>query len=717
MTRRALTAVVTAVVACAALTQRSCTDQARHEPRFQDAPVIIISIDTLRADHLPAYGYRAVETPSIDRFASEAILYRHTYSHSPMTLPSHLSMLSGLLPAEHKVRNNIGYRFDASASPYLPCILRDHGYTTGAAVSSYVMRAQSGIDACFDTYEDSIDPRSDMQATEFQRSGDATLALAEPWIRENAHGRFFFLFHIYEPHVPYTPPEPFRSRFASPYDGEIAAADAVVGRFLTLLRSVEVFDRSIIVLTSDHGEGLGDHGEEQHSILLYREAIEVPLLIKLPRSVRGGTTEHSLARRIGLPPTVLGLLGIEPSPPLPGRSLIAADARDHPQDDRLVFSETMYPRIHLGWNDLSSLVSDRHHYIHGPKPELYDLLEDPAERRDLIDVKPEVAARMVRAIRPLQVPLAPLDDVDPEAAARLEALGYVGRPQSNLSADLPNPRDRIGLLAEIRRGLLLGRNRKYDEGIAVLRDVVQNHPDMTEAWYQLAGMLSAAGRFEESAAAYNEFLIRAPILSGDILVEAGFIELRLGRTDEAEALAQQAMHDTPAKAHELLARVALARGRLAEAEAEARSAVDPDQPLPSSLLVLAEVIQRRGNLQQALETLDRAERRARQLGGEPVYSLEHLRGDTLARMNRPEEAIRSFRREIELFPHNTQSYAALAVIHLIRREPAEVDRVLEEMVRANPHRHAYLLAAQTLEAVGATGAAGSWRRRAEQIGD
>lgn len=241
--------------------------------------VVIISVDTLRADHLPAYGYKGVATPALDSLRRDAMLFENAYSHVPLTLPSHASLLTGLLPYQNGVRDNLGFRLDHS-HPTLATLLKARGYATGAAVSSFALRREGGLAAGFDLYDDQF-----AQGSADERPGSETSAKLEAWSDSVAvRGKPLFLFlHIYEPHTPYSPPEPFRTQYASrPYDGEIAAADAAVGGFLDYLRRHSLYESSLIVFLSDHGEGLNDHGEEEHGVFLYREAIHVPMMVKLP---------------------------------------------------------------------------------------------------------------------------------------------------------------------------------------------------------------------------------------------------------------------------------------------------------------------------------------------------------------------------------------------------------------------------------------------------
>jgi arylsulfatase A-like enzyme/tetratricopeptide (TPR) repeat protein len=673
-------------------------------PLFAGAPVVLISIDTLRSDHLPAYGYRALATPHLDRFRRDAILFRHAYSPCPMTLPSHLTMLTGLQPPEHGVRNNIGFAFRSADHPSLPTILKKRGYATGAAISSYVLRGETGLAAAFGSYEDSIDPRPGASFADFQRPGRTTEALARNWVQARKDAPFFFFLHLYEPHVPYDPPEPFRSRYPLAYDGEIASADAIVGDFLDFLRSAGVYDRALIVVTSDHGEGLGEHGEDQHSILLYREALQVPLLLKLPGSSRAGESVDAPAQLADLAPTVTEALGLETPSAAKGASLLRLPP------SRALYAETLYPRIQLGWSDLRSLVDGRYQYIEGPRPELYDLVQDPGETRDLAAAQAEVAARMRNELARVPSGATTPGDVDPTAAARLATLGYVGTPRQRGSGSLPNPRDNVRLLGRIRDGLRLADQKRFDEAVAALRAIVAESPDMVEVWTKLGEVNRQTGDVDEAARAYGEAIRRCPAPSADMVLSLAQAELARGRPDEADAAARPALAGSPARAHDLLARVAMARGRFDEAEAQARAARESN-PQPSADLLLAEVAIRRGDHARALRLLDEAARHATAVEMDHVYGLDFLRGDALARLARPAEAEAAYRREIEAFPDHLQAYTNLAVLSFVQGKRPAVASILEDMARANPGPPAYRLAAKTWEAFGDRKAAAAWRQR------
>ncbi len=283
----------------------SCKGSRSVPPPSADVPIFIISIDTLRSDRLPIYGHKGVQTPNIDALRADGILYEHAYAHTPLTLPSHTSMFTGLLPADHGVRDNIGYSL-RDGVPTIAELLKARGYATGAAVSSFVLRTETGVARGFDFYEDDVEAMAGKARfiSNIQRAGGATVGVASEWIAKQQKPVFFFL-HLYDPHTPYEAPEPFRSQYANRYDGEIAYSDHVVGEFLQSLKNAGLYDKSMIVLMSDHGEGLNDHGEEEHGMFLYREAIQVPLVVKLPEQALAGKSVAAAAQLIDIVPTIL----------------------------------------------------------------------------------------------------------------------------------------------------------------------------------------------------------------------------------------------------------------------------------------------------------------------------------------------------------------------------------------------------------------------------
>jgi arylsulfatase A-like enzyme/tetratricopeptide (TPR) repeat protein len=692
-------------VIAAALLATACGRDASPGPgRFPDAPVILISVDTLRADHLPAYGYRQVETPNIDGLRRDSALFERVYSHCPMTLPSHASMFTGSLPTENGVRNNIGYRFEGARLRTLAEELRERGYATGAAVSSYVLRSDTGIDDGFEFYEDSIAVATAGAASEHQRPGRETLKHALSWILGHREKPFFFFLHLYEPHAPYEPPEPFKSRYPNAYDGEIAAADAIIGELVQALKTAELYDPAIIIFTSDHGEGLWNHGEDQHGILLYREALWVPLLVKLPGSHQADSISRPtpLAHLFG---TVLRLVGID----LPSHPASWFDAGG---EARPIYSETLYPRIHLGWSELRSLIDGRHHYIEGPRPELYDLESDPGEAKNLIAIERREASRLRKEMQAYPAVDAAIGEIDPEDARKLAALGYVGTPRERGAGPLPNPRDEVKNLARIKAAFGFADERRLDEAAAALRSLLQENPKLQDVGSKLGEVLVESGRYDEAIKVYRSAIAHAERFSPDLALALGFAYLKHGETAEAATHARLALTTHPREANELLARIALEEGRFDAAEEHARSALQRGDSQPATLLLLADVQRTAGRLDAALRTVQEAERRAAELGVGRLQGADYLRGDLLARLDQPEEAAAAYRREIAAFPRHLQAYANLAVILMIQGRSAEANELLEQMARENPHRGAFLLAAKTLEAFDDRPGAARWRQRA-----
>lgn len=691
------------------ITAAACNREQAHST-FDGAPIILISIDTLRADHLPLYGYTKVATPNIDALRRDGILFENAYSHCPMTLPSHVSMLTGLLPTEHEVRNNLGYRFDAAKHSTLPQFLKRRGYATGAAVSSFVLRADTGLGAAFDFYDDAVPVAASGAASQHQRSGTATLDAAKRWIGQQSSQPFFFLLHLYEPHAPYTPPEPFASRYREqPYDGEVATADAIAGDFIAFLKQTGIYDRAVIILTSDHGEGLWDHGEDQHGILLYREVLQVPLIIKLPNASRAGGSVKAPVQSIDLFPTVANLIGASAPQAMKGRDLLGTLEPAH-----RIYSETFYPRIHLGWSELRSLIDERHHYIQGPRAELYDLASDPREKNDISATERRASAAMRNDLATYPAGIQELQSIDPEDAAKLSALGYLGSVHAASSDQpLPNPRDMLPYLERIKAGFKLADERRYGEAVSVLRGLVKENPGLFDAWDRLGEVLTEMGEYDEAIRVYREAMGRTQRFSPEMALALGNAYLQGEQPDEAARYADLAVKSLPSPAHSLSARVALARHDYKTAEREAALAIGERNPQPAMLLLMAEVKRAEGDLQGALVATEVAAQRARELGVPALYRLDFLRGDIFARSDRPAEAADAYRREIANFPQNVQAYANLAIIYFIEGRRADIDRLFEQMVAANPHPGAYAAAARAMDSFGEKGAAARWRSRAK----
>ncbi|MFN2239197.1 MAG: sulfatase-like hydrolase/transferase [Thermoanaerobaculia bacterium] len=696
----ALLLIVFSLAAC-----RGGERPAADAPRFSDAPVILISIDTLRADHLAPFGGSGAVTPFIDALAAESVVFDNAWSHAPLTLPAHLSILTGRMPFEHGVRSNIGYAFDSTRFPSVPGRFRQAGRPSGAAISAYVLRGSTGIGEAFDFYDDAIENQPGAALGSLQRSGFRTAAIAADWIERNSEQSFFFMLHLFEPHAPYEAPERFAEGAATPYDGEIAAADAAVGEFLGRLKRAGIYDRAVIVLLSDHGEGLGDHGEDEHGIFLYREALRVPLMVKLPGGERRGARITDPVGVADVAPTLLALAGLEPVEAPHARSLFAS-----PEPDRSVYAETMYPRIHLGWSELRSLTSGTLHYIEAPRAELYDYQSDPGERNNILADRRREAAVFRERLAEIPVELAVPKAVDPEEASRLQALGYLGGVSSKADgSDLPDPKDAIGAIAEMRTAFAMAAAGRTGEAIAMLRELVARHPGLTDARSRLGMLLEETGDLPAAERVIQEALRAEPRLAHEYALSLASIYIKQGRLDEAQKHAELALRLNPATAHQTLARIALERGDLEAARQHAeRVRAHPTHRLVGSVL-LAEVTGLSGRFGEALALVEQTRREIEATGGPPVESLDYLRGDYLARMDRLEEAIPAFRSEIANFPRNPRGYIGLATVSRVRGDLSGARAAIAEMVRVNPGAESRRIARFTLEQLDDPEGAARWK--------
>ncbi len=675
------------------------------------SPIILISIDTLRSDHLPAYGYKGVETPSIERLRRDGVLFEDVWSQCPLTLPSHVSIFTGLLPPAHGVRNNIGYRLDPKTHATLAHLLKDRGYATGASVSAWVLRGNTGLSDSFDFYDDAIKPPpASKAASQAQRPGSETVARAIAWAEKVRKRPFFLFLHLYDPHSPYEPPEPFRSRYPLPYDGEIASADAAVGALLHKLDEWGLYGKSTIVLLSDHGEGLMDHGEQEHGILLYREALAVPLIIKLPGSVRRGERVQRQSALTDVLPTIVGLVKGPLPPGVGGRNLLDPG----PDAPAPVYSETFYPRIHLGWSELRSLADARHHYIDGPEPELYDRRSDSAERTNRFSSDAPLAREMKRSLDRIPADFRVPAAADAEQVRKLTALGYLSATSQAVSGgSFPSPMRELPMLEETRRAFLQEASGDRPGAIAAFRGLLARNPNIFDVQYKLAQTLEAQGQLREAAEAYRQAIRISPSMAGGAALALAKVSLKLGDLEQTQANAEVALAEAPADAHELLARVALARGDVETAEREAEGVRGSPGFNARGAVLLAEVRLRRDQPAEALRLLDAALAELDAPGREEIGNAQFLRGDALARLSRYPEAEKAFEEEIRLFPGNTEAYTRLAVLYGVEhRRVGDVDALLERMQRAVPGPDTALVAARTLESMGDSAGAAAWRRRA-----
>jgi choline-sulfatase len=420
--------------------------------RTEPAPlgVVIVTLDTTRADHLPVYGLMGAAMPHLERLAREGVVFDQATSVAPLTLPAHCSLFTGLYPPTHGVRDNAD-RALAPERTTLAEVLHARGFRTGAFVGSAILDAERGLAQGFDRYSGVTDgeSRDSRGAPRRQRPANEVIDDAERWLDGVTDSRFLLWAHLYDPHRPYDPPEPYRTRYVDAYTGEIAFADAQVGRLLNLLERRHLRDRTVVVVVADHGESLGDHDERDHGVFVYESVLRVPLIIRGPGLEPGRIAD--VVRLVDVMPTVLNLVGV-PAPPTDGTSLVDRMRGAGPLDLE-AYAESLYPQ-QFGWSSLRSLRASRYKLIEAPHPELYDLERDPFEQHNIYEKRRGLAEVMERRLAALGRGASAQDPAAPSAEVqeRLATLGYVaGRPTPSSPGvrDQPDPKDCMAGLVDL----------------------------------------------------------------------------------------------------------------------------------------------------------------------------------------------------------------------------------------------------------------------------
>ncbi len=511
---------------------------------LQGGNVLLVTIDTLRADRVGAYGGGAL-TPALDRLAAAGIRFSHAYSHAPLTLPAHTSIFTGLTPATHGVHDN-GAAGVESHVPTLAERLRAAGYRTAAFVGAFVLDARFGLNRGFDVYDDHIGSGggpidfafAERPADQVTKSaGDWILRLGDPQsaIRNPQSAIPWFAWvHLFDPHAPYRAPE---QRASDPYDNEVAFADAQLGLLLDRLRAAGQLDRTLIVVLADHGESLGEHGEATHGLFAYNATLRIPLIVSGP-SLAHQVVEAPVAQ-IDVLPTVLELIGLEATTPIDGRSLLPA-IRGESAAARPIYFEALDAYLTRNWAPLTGVIDGDWKYVDLPEAELYDLANDPNEQRNVIAREPQRAAALQQTVerwRPSgRAPTRSSPSLDPDAAARLRALGYAGVQASpsigRVFGVADDPKRLLDLDRRYTRALTLTGARQYDEAVQLLQSVIAERPDFTLAYTNLASVLIESGR-PRQAMAPLEAALRRGLSAPEISARLGAAHLAAGEPGEA----------------------------------------------------------------------------------------------------------------------------------------------------------------------------------------
>jgi arylsulfatase A-like enzyme/Flp pilus assembly protein TadD len=678
-------AVAAGAVCLAALLLAGCGAGSPKAPARQPN-VLLVTIDTLRADHVGAYGAATGATPNIDRLAREGTRFESAISSVPLTLPSHATILTGLLPTRHGVRNN-GAGALAPGNTTLAEAFAARGYATGAFVGSFVLDRRYGLDQGFSVYDDEIDRDSTVAgALEAERDGAAVTDRALAWVG-NTNRPFFAWVHLYDPHAPYVPPEPFRSRFADrPYDGEIAAADAQVGRLLAMLDAKGLRGDTIVVVTGDHGEALGEHGELTHGLLLFEPTLRVPLIVSAPSAKQGSVVREPVSLA-DLAPTIAALASVPfGDGNLSGHDVSASVRQGIEPSPSVIYSETKYPEM-FGWNALAAIRSGSVKLIASTGRRMYDLAADPGETRDVVDQQRrayhDLDAKLA-ALRSAETSVAP-SPVDAEAMAKLASLGYVGGSPAQVSGTRPDPQEMAPLFMRFEKATWAANDGKPDEAIAQFESLVREDPANPVFRGSLAKALRAQGSYDRAIHYYQEAVALNPADA-----EAWYnLAVTLGeagrKRQSAEAMAEAIRRGgRQPEAHNTLGIVLASEGKTDEAIREFERAVELDPRHARALNNLGNVLRDAGRADEAA----RAYQRAIDADGDYADPLNGI-GVLEVQRKRPAEAIAYFDRALKLAPANVEARLNRAIAYELAGNRSAAADGYEEFLRAAGGRREY----------------------------
>lgn len=673
--------------------------------------IVLFTIDTLRADHLECYGYESVKTPNINRLAAEGVRFADFISQAPLTLPSHCSIFTGTYPLFHGVRDNGGFYLDPK-NITLAEILKENGYRTGAFVGAFVLDSRWGLDQGFDYYFDNFDltkyKRVSLDAV--QRRGDEVLREAKRWIEAEPEDKFFAWIHLYDPHTPYDPPEPFKSQYQGRrfglYDGEIAYVDQLIGEFLEFMQGRGLLEKTLVILTADHGESLGEHKESAHGFFIYDAVLRIPLIIRFPQNHgRRGVVVSTPAQSIDLMPTILSLISCSIPSQVQGRNLLPLLAGRKP-GNQPAYSETFYPRYHYGWSELRSIRLGNLKYIAAPRPELYDLTRDPQEINNLYPGQKTLAERLNRELEKLvkkysspAAAAAVVENIDHESLVKLQTLGYIGTfhnlTKEKPSHSLADPKDRIELYNEIKLTQFLVSEEKFDLAEAKIREVLRRDPTILEARYLLGYLLAKQKRYADAVREFQAALEVDPEYY-EAIFGLSLAYKESGQLEEAilgfKRMLDLDPKDTKPYIH--LADIYQDKGDLEEAtrQIQAAVAIDPESRyLRNRLGACYLALKRYDEAEKEIKLALSMERSQPLLNAHFNLALLHEARGELA------EAIAEYQKEQEVSPYNWRPDFNLGLLWAKRKDFVLAEAELRSCLRKNEeYGPAYIFLAKVL---------------------
>ncbi len=639
-------------------------------PPLSPRSVVLITLDTVRADHLGCYGYRRIETPSIDKLAQEGIRFEHAYAQVPLTLPSHTALMTGTYPMFNGVRDLTSTGVN-STLPTLAEIMRRNGYRTAAFVSSFVLNSIWGLNRGFEIYDDGTDPGSSYNPSLLERRGDRTMARALAWLDSHSDRPFLLWVHLYDPHSPYRAPEPYFSRYAGhPYDGEIAFDDAQLARLFARLRELKLYESALIVVASDHGESLGQHSEAEHGFFLYNATLHVPLILKLPGPARSRAVSDPV-ELVEIAPTIANLCRIPQqfiktfqTGPLAGMQEGKSTDSDPP-----AYAESYHPLNTFGWHELRSVITSKYQFIDAPRPELYDLDRDLEERHNLAAEQSAICTALRNELQTMErryankntnPPRNP-NPLDSEASKKLRSLGYVadrapaGETDSR-GAVRADPKDKIQVFNQILHAGDLRSQKQFAESDAILTALERSEPTLYIIAFERGETLLNWGKAKESTVEFRKALALNPSFD-EAWMGLGRADFEIGQNKEAIQALRAALRYNPRNysTRRLLARVYWRENQPDQAEAELARVVTEHPDFAEGRAEHGVALVKLKRYRDAITEL----RAASSLGCRDAVMYYHL-GLSYSETGDVRRAIEAYQQAVEVDPSYAVAYLRLA---------------------------------------------------------
>lgn len=658
----------------------------------KDFNYILISVDTLRADRIGCYGFSGIETPTIDLFAERGVRFERCFAQTPLTLPSHTSLLTGTQPIFHGVRDNGGFLVPQQLIT-LAELFKEQGYQTAGFVAAYVLDSKWGLNQGFDFYFDRFDlsKYKTISLGNVQRRGDEVIDEAIRWLDTIGETKFFSWIHLYDPHTPYDPPSPFKEKYPNRnYLGEIAYTDYQLGRLWRYLQDNDLISNTILVFVSDHGESLGEHKESTHGFFIYQEGIHVPLIFVTPFEKLHNITRTSVASLVDVMPTILDMADVPIPSQVQGHSLLSLLEEDEELNSNYAYSETFYPRFHYGWSELRSVQDSRFKLIIAPRLELYDLSDDPEERNNLLTTLPEEARRLKNLAdnfiersgqNAFQLDYSHMDE---ETRQKLTALGYIGTftDLSSLKEKRPgDPKDKIAVFNQLSEARELGLERNFEQAVALVEEIIKDDPDVIDAYFTLGNLYFKEGKFEEALESFFKALERKPD-DAFTAINIANSYISMGDFNEAEKFLLSIIDALPpdSQIHFILGNVNNFQKEYDEALKNYKKCLELNPSSASAYNAIGGIYVIQGNLDEAENFLEKAMDLNPQL-----RNLHYNLAQLYEAKDDFQQAIKEYQTELENIPHNFRASFNLSRIYRNLGQSEDELKYLKKTKEINPN--------------------------------